>query len=121
MLEILLKLFSCLFLNIALKYTPLGCFNDDGYNRALPKFLKNFRSQINWKNISLTIEACAEVAQQHNVEYFGIQFYGECWAAKPGTAPDYDKYGTASNCWNGVGGSWSNYVYKSLLTINIRR
>ena len=42
--------------------------------------------------------------------YFAIQYYGECWGAKTGTK--YDKHGPANNCWSGVGGPFSNYVYK---------
>ena len=66
--------------------------------------------------MNATIKACAKLAKEHNVVYFAIQYYGECWAAKPGTVPDYDWYGPAYNCWNGVGSSWSNYVYKMITT-----
>jgi len=41
--------------------------------------------------------------------YFAIQYYGECYAAPEGT--QYDRHGVANNCWSGVGGSYSNYVY----------
>ena len=42
--------------------------------------------------------------------YFAIQYFGECWGAPDGTK--YDKHGEANNCWSGVGGSFSNYVYR---------
>lgn len=64
--------------------------------------------------MNATIMACAKLAVEHNAVYFAIQYYGECWSAKPGKAPEYSKYGTANNCWSGVGGQWSNYVYKMI-------
>ena len=64
--------------------------------------------------MNATIEACAKLAMEHNVIYFAIQYYGECYAAEPGTVPNYDKYGPQDNCWNGAGASWSNYVYKMI-------
>ena len=109
-------IFMFLFFKATPNYIPLGCFEDDGDNRTLPRYLKNLRPEINWHNMNATIEACAELAKEHNVVYFSIQYYGECWAAKPGTVPDYDWYGPAYNCWNGVGSSWSNYVYKMITT-----
>ena len=42
--------------------------------------------------------------------YFAIQYYGECWGAPVGA--QYHKHGPANNCWSGVGGPFSNYVYK---------
>ena len=42
--------------------------------------------------------------------YFAVQYYGECYGAPKGTA--YDRHGKASNCWSGVGGANSNYVYR---------
>ena len=97
------------------KYSPLGCFKDKSSGRTLPKHLKNLRPQIDWHNLDATIMACAKLALEHKVEYFAVQYYGECWAVKPGIVPDYDKYGPADNCWSGVGGSWSNYVYKMVM------
>jgi hypothetical protein len=118
-------LFACLFLTFCLnllhcslsstatpKYTEVGCFQDVGTNRALPKYIKNLRPEINWKDMNATIEACSKLAKEHNSIYFAIQYYGECWGAKPGTVPDYDKHGPANNCWNGVGAVWSNFVYR---------
>ncbi|XP_028401265.1 A disintegrin and metalloproteinase with thrombospondin motifs 6-like isoform X2 [Dendronephthya gigantea] len=97
------------------KYSPLGCFKDKFVGRTLPQYLKNLRPQIDWQNMDATIIACAKLAQEHKVEYFAVQYYGECWAVKPGIVPNYDKYGPAGNCWSGVGGPWSNYVYKMVM------
>ena len=107
-----MNILYCCVLLAKPKYRSLGCFTDRHSNRTLPRFLKNLRLQINWHNITPVVEACALLAQQHNVQYFAVQYYGECWAADPGTVPHYDKYGASSNCWNGVGGAWTNHVYR---------
>ena len=49
------------------------------------------------------------VYSAHRLYYFAIQYYGECFGAPEGTK--YDKFGRASNCWSGVGGANSNFVY----------
>ena len=91
----------------------MGCFKDEeSPGRTLPKYLKNLRPDIDWYNMNKTIEDCAKLAHERKIQYFGIQYYGECWGTMPGKVPDYDKYGPAFNCWSGVGSSWSNYVYK---------
>lgn len=46
----------------------------------------------------------------HSFQYFGLQFYGECWSG----GIVYDKYGVSppDSCWKGVGKKWANFVYK---------
>lgn len=41
--------------------------------------------------------ACAMMAKQKNYDYFGIEFYGECWS---GMSPNYmyDVHGESENC-----------------------
>lgn len=41
---------------------------------------------------------------------FGVQYYGECWSGPLGHK-SYDIDGPSNKCWEGVGGSGSNYVY----------
>lgn len=100
-----------------LKYAGIGCFHDGGRNnRVLPHMIANLRPQINWKNPNVTITSCALLAHEHNIDYFAIQYYGECWVSQKGTVPQYDKYGASTNCWAGLGGAWTNYVYKITTT-----
>ena len=60
---------------------PVGCFWDY-FDRALPDHYANFRDQIIWKNMNLTVNQCARVAQDKGYEYFAVQFYGECYGGK---------------------------------------
>ena len=73
--------------------------------------------------------ACAEKAKENGWQYFGLQFWGECWG---GPSLEYDKYGPSAECKANtkdpatgkygscddasagecVGLQWSNYVYK---------
>jgi len=48
----------------------LGCFNDDHKNRVLPHMFANFRPQIKWHNMDLTIEQCAKAAKEHGMFSF---------------------------------------------------
>ena len=53
---------------------------------------------------------CAELAGSKGYRYFGIEFYGECWASKDGNG--YDKDGKSSKCMHGVGRDRSISVYQ---------
>lgn len=103
--------------DISFKESPcleaVGCYKDSKPARAIPNLLKSFRGQIDWYNIGKTITNCANVAQGKGYKVFGMQFYGECWSGSADTV-QYDKYGIAppQMCWQGVGKSWTNYVYK---------
>ena len=46
-------------------------------------------------------------------EYFGIQYYGECWGGEEADL-SYDQYGSnPAGCYNNmVGKAWHNFVYK---------
>ena len=91
--------------------TPLGCYKDTYGDRAMPVLYKNFRDEINWNSMSKTVSQCARVAYHSGYKYFGVQFYGECWSGVTANET-YDQYGEATNCWEGVGEEWSNFVYK---------
>lgn len=94
------------------QYVGIGCFKEGrGKYRVLPNLIKNLRPQINCGKLNATVEPCARLASEHDVKYFAIQFYGECWASSNATA-QFDKYGPSEKCWDGVGGKGTNYVYK---------
>lgn len=42
---------------------------------------------------------------------FALQFYGECWTGV-NAEKSYSEYGASPNCWNGVGGTQTNFVYE---------
>ncbi|EDO39416.1 predicted protein [Nematostella vectensis] len=44
-------------------------------------------------------------------QYFAIQYYGECWSGT-GENKSFSRYGPSNNCWSGVGGEWTNAVYR---------
>lgn len=45
------------------------------------------------------------------LQVFAIQYYGECWSGNEGEKT-YSEYGWSRNCWQGVGGSHTNFVYE---------
>lgn len=96
---------------------PVGCFWDY-FDRALPDHYANFRDQIIWKNMNLTVNQCARVAQGKGYEYFAVQFYGECYGGK-NAENMYNRYGKSTYCWAfdkqngfGVGRGLANFVYR---------
>jgi hypothetical protein len=90
--------------------TEVGCYIDK-HVRAMPVLYKSFRDQINWYSMDKTVNQCAHVAFQKGYKYFGVQFYGECWSGAA-VNETYDKYGKTTECWEGVGKDWTNFVYK---------
>ncbi|XP_076079148.1 uncharacterized protein LOC143049372 [Mytilus galloprovincialis] len=62
-------------------YQPVGCFSAVGNQNPLPTLLLSLRSTIDWYNLRLTIDACANLAHNSNYKYFGIEFWGECWVS----------------------------------------
>jgi len=93
--------------------TALGCFADNYGSRALPTMYAYMRSQIDWYKPNKTVHECGMIARDQGYKYYGVQFYGECYSAPDSDAEtDYNKYGDASNCWEGLGGDLSNFVYR---------
>ncbi len=103
-------------LDKALNYVLVGCFYDSklSTSRLLPEVLENLRSKIDWYNPSATIDECAILASKKGKEYFAIQYYGECRSYKDGNRLDYTKLGISHIFWAGLGGPWTNCVYKFL-------
>lgn len=59
---------------------------------------------------NLAVTACYYLAKQAGKKYFAVQLFGECWVSDDDLK--YKKYSQATNCYQGVGTNWSNYVYK---------
>ena len=57
---------------------PIGCYNGDKNQGALPVIYANFSGQINWTQVE-TVQQCAQVAFNRGFEYFAVQDYGECY------------------------------------------
>ena len=102
------------------KYVPLGCYRDKTDDRTLPILINNLRKAINWTDMSLTIDKCADLTTARNLKFqvFSLQFYGECFSGYDGLKT-YDKHGAlpysdkiTQYCWAGVGGPGINFVYK---------
>lgn len=55
-------------------------------------------------------------------QYFGLQYYGECWGGEEADAT-YDKYGSnPGGCYNNmVGKAWHNFVYKFVSKYKLAR
>ena len=64
-----------------------------------------------WRDMTETVMQCAHQARDRGYTVFGVQYYSECWAGADGKNT-YNKHGTATNCWRGVGTHWSNFVYE---------
>lgn len=98
---------------------PLGCYKDEGDDRALPHLYHNLRGGIQWnktrRGLDLVLNHCAEKAYQIEYEYFAVQNYGECY----GNGTNYAKHGKSNRCYmfdnrtgHGVGVSRTNFVYR---------
>ncbi|CAH3180570.1 unnamed protein product [Porites evermanni] len=98
---------------------PIGCYNDSAKERALPVFYANARGNIDWFNMELTVNQCAQVASDMGYEYFAVQFYGECYSGR-NAKESYAKYGNITEgCWEfdnqtgfAVGKEGANFVYQ---------
>jgi len=102
--------FNC---EIKKHFKALGCFEDKRNDRTMgASMLKNLRKYIDWRDMTKTVQSCAAIARSHSMYFFAIQYYGECWGG-PASA-QYRKHGEANNCWSGVGGPFSNFVYQLL-------
>lgn len=89
------------------RWKKAGCFKDRIYpNRPYPLELVNHRDIIskvydghilNWKKWPESLHAlacrCAELSRKKGHQYFGLQFYGECWS---GPSHFYQRDGVAS-------------------------
>lgn len=109
---------------IGFRYKYLGCYKDKA-TRALPEQLESAKSFIRWKidgyNFKKVIDVCAERARARGLTLFGVQFWGECWGGEQSAI--YYSYGKESRpqrCFKGIGGSWTNAVYKLISECNVK-
>ena len=112
--------------NVAVKpqnhsvFQPVGCYEDNNKDRALPDLYLNIRLEggIQWYSprhgLDLVVKQCAEKAYKMGYEYFGVQNYGECH----GKGTNYTKHGVSHRCHtydreagHAVGISFANFVY----------
>lgn len=101
----LLLTLRCLALPVMVE---IGCYKDKQEpNRALRHLIANLRSEIDWYNVRSMVTKCGERAHERGFKYFGIQFYGECWADDDAESR-YDMYGEADptdehqKCFEGI-------------------
>lgn len=64
------------------------------------------RTSVVW---SFSVMQCYNLAKANGYKYFGLQFYGECWASNDSSR--FRRYGQVTSCYHGLGGKWTNYVY----------
>lgn len=57
-----------------------------------------------------TVQRCANTAFGR-YKFFGIKFYGECWAGGESAAKHYFSEGESTACHNGTGDGHSIYIY----------
>ncbi|CAH3175700.1 unnamed protein product, partial [Porites evermanni] len=101
------------------KLQPIGCYKDNVNERALPVLYANFRRNIDWLNMELTVNQCAQVATVNKgYEYFAVQYYGECYTGK-NASQTYNKHGKSDRCVEidktsgfRVGERDTNFVYR---------
>lgn len=94
-------------------YYDLGCWQDRGGSARTMTLLSLRPKRIDWvnliNNMENTIMQCYNLAKANGYKYFGLQFYGECWASNDGAR--FRRYGQVTSCYHGLGGKWTNYVY----------
>jgi len=117
-------------------WIKIGCFHDRIFpNRPYPFELVNHRDPINnhwdgnlinWRKYPDSIEKlaciCANKTRSKGYQYFGLQFYGECWS---GPTHNFHRDGPSTKCIGNdfkpcddssktecVGRAFTNYIYK---------
>ena len=48
------------------EFVELGCFQDNGGDRAMGKLLTNLRQFIDWRDMSKIVKECSEIARSHS-------------------------------------------------------
>ena len=91
------------------EYKALGCWKDTG-SRAIPTLEgKDTRLKGGYTSRDYAIDLCYQSAKAKGYHIFAVQNGGWCAGMKGSTR--YQKYGKATNCKYGKGGSWANDVY----------
>ncbi|XP_065676432.1 uncharacterized protein LOC105848164 isoform X3 [Hydra vulgaris] len=85
-------------------FSKVGCYNDFGSISGKRPFSKyvSYRSLIDWNNKKTSLKnitmLCSSYAQNNGFEYFGIEFWGECWTGAT-TDINYTRDGESNRCW----------------------
>ena len=91
-------------------YRALGCWKDTA-NRAVPTLEgKDARLKGSYSSRDYAIDLCYQTAKAKGYHIFAVQNGGWCAGMRGSTR--YQKYGKATNCKYGKGGSWANDVYQ---------
>lgn len=100
-------------------FIPVGCYRDKHTPNArpLPELVANYRDTgLDWHDLySSVVERCAKAAMDKGYQYFGVQFYGECWSG-PNGDKTFDIDGESDNCSSDVGKDFALMVYKKVTT-----
>lgn len=102
----------------AITYRPIGCIHGGGIH-PLPTLLHNFRGNIDWYNIQLTVEQCVTAASSSGFPYFGIEFWGECWVSNTFDITPFSLVlgsECETNCYSGIADSNKQFIYEILWT-----
>ena len=96
------------------QYRAVGCYHSPS-TKVLSITVQNLRPDIDWYNLSATVNNCAALSSQY--ELFGIEFYGECYATTSYYDADFSRGEVAvhqcdSKCANGVGAASVMFVYQ---------
>ena len=94
-------------------YTSLGCWADQGNDRAIPTIEgKNSLLDGAYQSREDAIRKCSEAAKSFGYDVFGVQHGG--WCASSATAKStYKKHGQSTTCLSdGKGGPSANDVYE---------
>jgi len=106
---VVLSLALCVYSALAAEWEPLGCYKDTR-DRAMPHYFKTVIS----KDYKYIFEECRKEAEKRGYDYFGVQYWRECWGSKD-AYKTYDKHGCQKNCEvqgeYGTGTHWSNFMY----------
>ena len=101
-----------------MEYKAVGCYVSAPDN-VLPTLIQNYRGGIDWINweaaFAEIIQNCATASQ--NYTFFGVEFYGECYAGNNLEAAAISQGEVSVNscdseCFGGVGGNEVMFVYR---------
>ncbi|KAK3728246.1 hypothetical protein QZH41_019613, partial [Actinostola sp. cb2023] len=102
------------------KFSVVGCYRDSKDARLLPELIVNYRTNggaLDWINLNdSVVKPCAKVAIDKGYEYFGVEFYGECWSGPKGSEASITIDKISTDCVSGVGKALTIMVYKKITT-----
>ena len=96
---------SSILLNLG--YVPLGCWREASTSADVPAIPE----YLGYENGRNAIKGCYQKAWKKGFKVFAVRYGGECWSSKD-VIETYNKYGLANDCWDGIGGDYSNAVYQ---------